>query len=86
MKGTQQSIELDCPPGGVRPWDLIAGVVEGTSLILSPADLEPGHTFFGHRTWLFEMDEAEWAEKIQPIIKPRIEALFKSGTIRYGSW
>lgn len=80
-----ESIELDCPPGGIRPWDLIEGVVAGTGLELTEADLEPG-AMFGHREWLFDVDRDKWINDIQPVIKPRIEALYHSGTIRYGSW
>ena len=80
-----ESIELDCPPGGIRPWDLIEGVVEGTGLELTKADLEGG-AMFGHREWLFDVDREEWVARIQPIIMPRIESLYRSGTIRYGSW
>jgi len=81
-----ESIELDCPPGGVRPWDLIESVVKDTILEpLSKADLEPG-AMFGHREWLFDVPRDKWVAEVQPIIKPRIEALYHNGTIRYGSW
>ncbi len=80
-----ESIELDCPPGGIRPWDLIEGVVKDTGLELTPADLEGG-AMFGHREWLFDVDRDKWINDIQPIIKPRIEALYHQGVIRYGSW
>ena len=80
-----ESIELDCPPGGIRPWDLIEGVVKDTGLELTAADLEPG-AMFGHREWLFDVDRDKWINDIQPVIKPRIEALYHAGVIRYGSW
>ena len=80
-----ESIELDCPPGGIRPWHLIEGVVEGTGLKLTKADLEPG-AMFGHREWLFDVPRDKWVAEIQPVIKPRIEALYRDGVIRYGSW
>lgn len=77
-----QTIELDCPPGDPRPGDLIASVLEGTGLT-------PGETtsrVFGNWTWAFDVPRDEWVERIQPIIKPRIEALYNAGVIRYGSW
>jgi hypothetical protein len=81
-----ESIELDCPPGGIRPWDLIAGVVKDTILEpLKEADLEPG-AMFGHREWLFDVPRDVWVAEVQPVIKPRIEALYNTGVIRYGSW
>ena len=85
MEGSRQTIELDCPPGGIRPWDLIEAVVKGTVLTLSEEDKKP-HALFGMQTWAFQMPEADWEELVQPIIKPRIEALYHSGVIRYGSW
>ena len=78
-----QSIELDCPPGPLRPWDLIVSVCEGTDLKVSN---DPVPCCFGHSEWVFEVDGDEWVEKIQPIIKPRIESLYNAGVIRYGSW
>lgn len=81
-----QSIDLDCPPGGIRPWDLIEGVVKDTIIVLTDEDKEPGHTFFGHRRWEFDIPRDVWVEQVQPVIKPRIEKLYREGTIRYGSW
>ena len=77
------SIELDCPPGGTRPWDLIVGVCEGTDL---PVTDEVVFCWFGHSQWEFKMSDEEWAERIKPVIQPRIEALYDQGVIRYGSW
>ena len=88
MEGTRQTIDLDCPPGAVRPWDLIAGVVKDTPLesMLTPEDTAEGGAFFGHREWVFTMTQGQWEAEVQPIIKPRIEALYNMGVIRYGSW
>jgi len=69
---TWQSIELDCPPGPTRPWHLIVGVCFGTDL---PVTDDVVSCTFGHSEWLYKMDKAEWEERIQPIIKPRIVAL-----------
>lgn len=82
MTGNKQTIELDCPPGGIRPGDLIGGVIEGTGL----PEKEPSSMFFGEWVWIYDMSQAEWEEKIQPVIKPRIEALYHRGYIRWGSW
>lgn len=77
-----QTIELDCPPGVLRPGDLIDGVLEGTGLV---AD-EPISKLFGEWTWAFDVPRARWESEIQPVIKPRIEALYHAGQIRWGSW
>jgi len=81
---TTFSIELDCPPGGTRPGDLISGVVAGT-----PAEAILGDTvsrFFGNWEWRFELDDKVWDEEVVPVVKPRIEALYNQGVIRYASW
>lgn len=83
MQGNTQSIELDCPPGCPRPADLINRVIADTGLELPS---EPPTTFFGSCEWTFQMPEAEWKERVVPIVRPRIEALYHAGTIRYGSW
>jgi hypothetical protein len=77
-----KSIELDCAPGGIRPGDLIEGVLEGTGLTAK----KPVAMLFGQWTWVFpEVSDEEW-KKVQEITKPRIEALYHKGFIRYGSW
>lgn len=76
------TIDLDCPPGSPRPSDLIAGVIEGTGLTV-PEGVVP---FFGNARYEWDHDETDWRERIQPIIKPRIVALYNHGLIRYGSW
>lgn len=77
-----ETIELDCAPGALRPGDLINGVLEGTGLVAG----ETISRWFGEWTWGFDVPRDEWESRIQPIIKPRIEALYRSGAIRYGSW
>lgn len=77
-----QTIELDCPPGFPRPGDLIDGVLEGTGLTAG----ETVSRIFGNWTWQFDIPKEEWERDIAPKIKPRIEALYREGVIRYGSW
>lgn len=79
---SEQTIELDCAPGGTRPGHLIAGVIEG--LGLEPR--EPITKCFGNWVWSYsDVDSAHW-ESIKPTLKERITALYEAGTIRYGSW
>lgn len=77
-----ETIELDCPPGNPRPGDLIAGVLEGTGLKVE----DPVLMLFGEWTWEYDVPREKWVAEIQPIIKPRIEALYHRGLIRWGSW
>jgi len=76
-----KTIDLDCAPGPMRPGDLIGQVIEGTGL---PTQ-EPVGMAFGNWVWEYDRTDEEWTE-IQKTIKPRIEKLFHSGLIRYGSW
>lgn len=79
----RQTIDLDCPPGPCRPGDLIRGVIQDTGVQPVTFDVTP---FFGAATYEFEVDRETWVTTVQPIIRPRIEALYHNGTIRYGSW
>lgn len=76
-----ETIQLDCAPGYPRPGDLINGVVEGTGLVVKPVT-----PFFGLATYSFDVPRDVWERDIQPVIIPRITALYNSGSIRYGSW
>lgn len=78
----EHSIELDCPPGSPRPGDLIAGVIAGTGL----PQKEECMKLFGNWKWIYDDVSCEEWDRIQPTIKERITALYKSGRIRYGSW
>jgi hypothetical protein len=82
-----QTIELDCRPGNPRPGDLIDGVLKGVKI--DGKQLKAGDTigtFFGCWTWGFDIPRDVWEKEVQPIIQPRIEKLYHSGLIRYGSW
>jgi hypothetical protein len=84
MVGSTYTIELDCPPGGTRPGDLIGGVIAGTGL----PDREPVSKVFGNWTWDYS-DVSEISDlwpKIKDTLEQRITALHHSGKIRYGSW
>lgn len=81
-KHGEHSIELDCPPGNPRPWDLINDVIAGTGL---PEQGNNG-AFFGASIWMFDDITCDEWDKIQKVIAPRIESLYYNGTIRYGSW
>lgn len=78
------TIELDCAPGGLRPGDLIGNVIHGTGL----PDSNPVSKCFGNWMWDYSKVEgiSELWPKIQPMLKKRIEDLYVSGRIRYGSW
>jgi hypothetical protein len=78
-----QSIELDCPPGMVRPNDLFDAVVKDLGIEPISRDVP---CMFGHSEWFFRIDRPTWEAKYQPTIKERVERLYNSGVIRYGSW
>lgn len=78
----EQTIELDCPPGGIRPGDLYPSVIKDTGL---PERKTVGR-FFGNWTWDYsDIPEDQW-QKVKPILKDRITKLYNDGIIRYGSW
>lgn len=80
------SIELDCAPGSPRPDDLFPGVIEGTELKIS--DFEIVSRLFGN--WMFELKagKARAASFVsaKATLRKRVEALYHTGAIRYGSW
>lgn len=81
------SIEIDCPPGSIRPNDCIGGILEGTGLEVSDFNTSP--PFFGHQTWVLKENagkDAIFTEHRYKTFKPRLEALYESGTARYCSW
>ena len=78
----EHTIELDCAPFGPRPGDYFPGVIEGTSLVTK----EPENKCFGNWTWNYNEVSCEAWEKVRPLLKERITKLYKSGSIRSGSW
>lgn len=79
---SEQSIELDCAPGCLRPGHLFYQVIDGLGL----PERETCSRFFGNWKWDFsDVPADEWA-KVKPILKERITTLYHKGAIRYGSW
>lgn len=77
-----QAIELDTPPFGPRPDELLPSALTGTGLAPVPAS----STMFG--CWRFDYGSVpteEWAAA-QPRIAENVKALYAAGRIRYGSW
>lgn len=80
------SIELDSPPFQARPMDLFPGVIAGTGLEMS--DFETGTPVFGNQMFVLK-EEAKKDEVFtsnKQLFAKRINALYESGAIRYGSW
>jgi hypothetical protein len=76
------TIELDCPPGGTRPGDLIGRVLEGIPVNVG----DPVSKFFGNWTWIVPEEATEAYEEHRETVEERITALYHAGAIRYGSW
>ena len=79
---TQQTIEIDCPPGYPRPGDLIEDVIQGTGLPLR----EDVSRLFGMWEWDYNDINPEVWKKVKPILKERLSKLYDDGVIRYCSW
>lgn len=77
-----ETIEIDCTPGNPRPGDLIDGVLEGTGLTAG----ETIARCFGLWVWQFDVERDEWEKRVQPIVEPRLKALYERGLVRYASW
>jgi len=81
-----QFLTLDCPPGGIRPGDLLPGVLKDTGL--SPEDFTVVSKLFG--SWQFNLtnqDKSPCFEQVRyTLIKDRITKLYNDGLIRYGDW
>lgn len=80
----EQTIELDCEPCSPRPDSYIEGVMKDSGVDYDGR--ETVSRLFGCWTWDFSDIAPETWAKASPIIGERIEALYQSGAIRYGSW
>lgn len=77
-------VEIDCPPGCVRPDDILRDVLKGLSISFN--DFKQTSTCFGN--WVFQLVEGKEDEflKNQPILGRRLEKAYHDGRIRYASW
>jgi hypothetical protein len=80
----EQTIELDCQPGYLRPGHLIAGVIKDTGL--PPRKEMDISGWIGRWVWDYSDIEKEVWENAKPLLEQRIKSLYKRGLIRYGSW
>lgn len=79
---TDQVIELDCPPGVLRPGSLLGGVTMGLGLPLK----DPISRVFGAWTWDYSDVPLDiWNEAV-PTLEQRIKKLYAIGHIRFGRW
>ena len=76
-------IEIDCPPGTIRPKHLIDGILKDTGITWDTKHPVP---CFGNAVYNFPNVSEETWSRATPIIKDRILKLYNSGAIRYGSW
>jgi len=77
-----QTIELDCAPGGIRPGDLLPGVLKDTGIPVR----KPKQMFFGEWVWDYNDIPADVWKAHNATIRERIEQLYYDGLIRFGSW
>lgn len=77
-------IELDCPPGMIRPDSILPSVLVDTGL--TSDDFKIISKSFG--CWEFECDKSKEQLYIanEAKIGKKIQDLFHSGRIRFGSW
>ena len=78
----KQIIQLDCPPGYLRPGHLIEKALKDTELELR----NDVSRFFGCWTWDYSDIPLEQWERIRPILKRNITDLYRRKLIRYGHW
>lgn len=78
------TINLDCPPGSLRPGNLLPSVLEGTGVVIDPENTKT--RFFGNWCWNVPEEYNDlYAANIE-IIAKRIKQLYHAGAIRYGDW
>lgn len=80
-------IELDCPPGSIRPDNLLPIVIDGTGLKVE--DFEITSKSFGNWEFTLKEDKEDTNEiykKCKDKIGTKIKELYKMGRIRYGSY
>ena len=80
----ERSIEIECPPGSIRPGDLFPDVLRDTGL--TPDDFINTERFFGHWIWVVRRDKQALFDKHNSVFKERITVLYNQGAIRAGSW
>lgn len=75
---------LDCPPGKIRPNDVLKIIIDGLDLI--EEDFKVISKSFG--AWTFEISPEKnlyYASQLSKIIN-RVKNAYSSGLIRYAEW
>jgi hypothetical protein len=78
------SIEIDCAPMRPRPDTYLPMILEGTGLAVDDFDIVS--KVFGCWTYQVHPDKETLYQGHVDVIRHRIESLYHSGSIRYGSW
>lgn len=81
----EKRLTIDCAPGGIRPYDLLPQVVEGTCLPVKTAQ-DAISCVFGEWVWDYsEVSDEDWLEA-KKIVFPRLKKLYENNTIRFGAY
>jgi len=80
------SIEMNCPPGNPRPWELLDLVFYLTEL--HPDDFETSGVMFGRQEFLVKptADAVERYLRSRPTINSRLLECYEHGLVRGATW
>lgn len=87
-------IEIDCPPGKVRPGDLFKNIMNDLSqnknnkikvFVEKNLNKQPNTKLFGEWKWCLEV-ESEIYSEIQNFFKQKLTIYYNQNLIRYASW
>jgi len=81
---TDWYIDIDCPPGPLRPNAVLQWVLQGSSL--APEDFDNTGRTFGNWTFVPKPEKLDEYGTQRNHIKARIIEAYEHGFIRYGSW
>jgi hypothetical protein len=87
-------IEIDCPPGNLRPGDLFKSIIENLSkhenqkikdFSKKNLNKEPDTKLFGNWAWNLEI-QPEIHSEVQNVFKKLLTEYYNSGVVRYAGW
>ena len=80
----EKCIKIDCPPGSIRPDEVLKMVLEST--ILTSDDFVISHRFFGVWTFVLKTGMEKIYEDEKAVITQALKKCYSAGAIRFASW
>lgn len=80
------SIEIDCPPGPIRPNSVFESILKKIGMTTDDFIQRSESPVFGEQEWLVKPEKIDVYLSHKKTVKKLLTEAYKSGVVRFASW